>query len=166
MVPPTQKICRRTIQSLLIFTITISVLLLLYYYQRITVVAWTNLVKSYDKGQNLWWWWVKEGKKPTQEPSRLTHSNASQILLSFSLLIFHGAIYYCRMYNTTQAISLVDYLYLILKSVLHNCGTLWFQLQLIRGSHLGTSITGIMRTLSQFISDSKPELQKKVHKTQ
>lgn len=62
--------------------------------------------------------------KTTQESARLTQSNASQTILLFLLLIFHGAIYYCAVYNTTQTISLVDYIYQILKSVLNKYGTL------------------------------------------
>lgn len=87
----------------------------------------------------------KREKKNTQEPTRPTHSNASQMLLWFSLLIFHGAIYYCRTHDTTQAISLLDDLYLILKSVLHKYGTVRFQPHLITRCHGGTSITGMMR---------------------
>lgn len=88
----------------------------------------------------------KRNKKTTQEPTGLTHSNASQMLLWFLLLISHGAIYYCRTHNTTQAISLLDDLYLILKSVLHKYGTVRFQPHLITRCHGGASITGMMRT--------------------
>lgn len=137
LVPSTQEHYRRTIQSLLAF---------FWHYHCVTVIAWTNLRswKWWYKGENLWWWWAKD-KKNTQESAGLTHSNDSQRILLFLLLIFHGAIYYCRVYNTTQTISLVDYIYQILKSVLNKYGTLWFQTLLITGCHLGTSITEIMR---------------------
>lgn len=103
----------------------------------------STTLKMMARGKNLWWRWA-EDKKP-HKSAELTHSNATQIILLLLLLMFHGPIYYCRVFSATQTISLADCIYQVLKSVLHECGTLWFQTHLITGCHLGTSITGIMR---------------------
>lgn len=109
------------------------------------VTAWTNPPRSkwWQWGKDLWWWWA--GDKEPHKSAGVTHWIATQIILLLLLLMFHGAIYYCRVFSATQTISLADCLYQVLKSVLHQSGTLWFQTSLITGCHLGTSITGIMR---------------------
>lgn len=118
-----------------------SLLAFIWHWHCAPVTAWTNLPRS-----KLWQCDADEQKiKNPHKSAGLTQSNATQIILLLLLLMFHGAIYYCRVLSATQTISLADCIYQVLKSVLHQCGTLWLQTHLITGCHLGTSITGIMR---------------------
>lgn len=135
LVPSTQEHCKNNTEPV-------------YFYLALSLCSCHCLDKSTTLkmmalGKDLWWWWA-EDKKP-HKSAGLTHSNAAQIILLLLLLMFHGAIYYCRVLSATQAISLADCTYQVLKSALHECGTLWFQTHLITRCHLGTSITGIMR---------------------